>query len=103
MTLDNLKNRIVSTPEICGGQPRIEGHRITVKDIVKWFEVLQMSADAIADEYDLNLYDIYLALAYYHANQEELQAAWEQQALQVEALKEQFPSRLKSHLQGGQA
>lgn len=103
MTLDNLKNRIVSTPEICGGQPRIAGHRITVKDIVKWFEVLQMSADAIADEYDLNLYDIYLALAYYHANQEELQKEWEQQELVIETLQKQFPSRLKPHLKGGQA
>jgi hypothetical protein len=26
--------RIVSTPGICGGKPRIDGHRITVKHVV---------------------------------------------------------------------
>lgn len=62
-----------------------------------------MSADQIADEYDLNLYDIYLALAYYHANQEQLQKDWEQAELEIEAMQKQFPSRLKSHFKGGQA
>lgn len=103
MTLDTLKNRIISTPGICGGQARIEGHRITVRDIVRWFEILRMSADEIADEYDLNLYDIYLALAYYHVNQEALQKEWEEADKEMENIKEQFPSRLKSHLRGGQA
>lgn len=103
MTLDTLKNRIVSTPGICGGQARIEGHRITVKDIVRWFEMLQMSADEIADEYDLMLYDIYLALAYYHANQEQLKKDWEKAELELNTMQQQFPSRLKSHLKGGQA
>ena len=27
--------RIVSTPGTCGGRPRIDGHRITVEDVVK--------------------------------------------------------------------
>ena len=103
MTIDHLKTRIVSTPEICGGQARIEGHRITVRDIVRWFELLQMSADEIAAEYDLNLYDIYLALAYYHANRETLQKEWEEYNEEINELQQQFPSRLKSHLTSGEA
>ena len=102
MTINNLTNRIISTAEICGGQPRIQGRRITVKNIVKWFEVLQLSADEIADEYDLLLSDIYLALAYYHANQKELQIEWDKQDSVVKDLKKQFPSRLKSYLDRGE-
>ena len=103
MTLDTLNNRIISTPGICGGQPRITGHRITVKDIVRWFEILQMSADEIAHEFDLELFDIYLALAFYHANQSQLNEQWEKDDDFVKSIQKQFPSRLKSHLKGGKA
>lgn len=93
MSLDFLAKRIVRTPNICGGKPRIEGHRIRVRDIVKWFEILGMNADEIANDYDLNLSDIYLALAYYHANQEELQAEWDKEDIIVKKIENKFPSR----------
>jgi len=38
MSLDFLAKRIVKTPGICGGKARIEGHRVRVRDIVKWFK-----------------------------------------------------------------
>ena len=100
---DKLAKRIVRTPGVCGGQPRIEGHRIRVRDIVMWFEALRMSADEIANEYDLSLSDIYLALAYYHANQQELQQEWDADDTYVEQLMEKYPSRLKAYLKGGKA
>lgn len=100
---DKLLRRIVRTPGVCGGQPRIEGHRIRVRDIVMWFEALRMSADEIADEYSLSLSDIYLALAYYHANQKELREEWEADDAQVEQLKKKYPSRLKAYQKGGKA
>lgn len=100
---DKLVRRIVRTPGVCGGQPRIEGHRIRVRDIVMWFEALRMSADEIADEYGLSLSDIYLALAYYHANQKELREEWETDDTQVELLMKKYPSRLKAYQKGGKA
>lgn len=39
--------RIVSTPGICGGGPRIDGHRIEVEDIAIWHERMGMSPDEI--------------------------------------------------------
>ena len=43
--------RIVSTPGICGGRPRIDGHRITVEDIAIWHERMGMSPDEIVSSH----------------------------------------------------
>ncbi|MCS4114611.1 uncharacterized protein (DUF433 family) [Salinibacter ruber] len=61
----SLDQRIEQTEGICGGKPRISGHRITVQDIVVWHERGGWSVDEIASEYDLSLADVYAALAYY--------------------------------------
>ncbi|MBK7870103.1 MAG: DUF433 domain-containing protein [Saprospiraceae bacterium] len=94
MQAQSIDERIVKTPGIAGGSPRIAGHRIRVKDIVTWYEYLGMSADEIAAAYDLELADIFAALAYYHSHLEELQQSWREEEKLVEALKKQYPSRL---------
>jgi uncharacterized protein (DUF433 family) len=43
--------RIVSTLGICGGRPRIDGHRIQVEDVAIWHECMGMSPDEIVSEY----------------------------------------------------
>lgn len=90
----SLDARIVSTPDIMGGEPRLEGRRIRVKDIVMWVEYLGQSPDEISSTYDIPLADIFAALAYYHANQAELRHRWDEQETLVEELKAQYPSRL---------
>ena len=60
----SLDEHIEVTPGICGGKPRIAGHRITVRQIVVWHDRLGRGADDIATEYDLQLSDVYAALAY---------------------------------------
>ena len=35
-TLPVIREHIVSTPDTCGGKPRIAGSRIKVKDVVIW-------------------------------------------------------------------
>ncbi|MEM0994480.1 MAG: DUF433 domain-containing protein [Bacteroidota bacterium] len=96
-----LIKRIVRTPNICGGKARIEGRRIRVRDIVNWFEYLHMSADEISHEYDLDLSDIYLALAYYHANQSELEKEWRGEDRFVEEMKLKYPSSLSNRRKNG--
>jgi uncharacterized protein (DUF433 family) len=62
--------RIVSTPGTCGGKPRIDGHRITVKHVVLDHQRGGMSPDEIVSAYPgLTLSDVYVALAYYHDHQ----------------------------------
>lgn len=61
--------RIVSTPGVCGGRPRIDGHRITVEDVAIWHERMGMSPDEIVSAHpSLSLSDVHAALAYYYEN-----------------------------------
>ncbi len=68
MKTETANQHIEITPGVCGGKPRISGHRITVANIVIWHERLGRSADEIATEYDLTLSDVYAALVYYFDN-----------------------------------
>ena len=69
----NSIEHIEITPGICGGKPRIAGHRITVQNIVVWHEQMGMSPDEIAATYpSITLADVYAALAYYHDHREEI-------------------------------
>jgi uncharacterized protein (DUF433 family) len=67
--------RITSTPGTCGGKPRIDGHRITVKHIVLDYQRAGMSPDEIVSAYpSLTLSDVHAALAYYNDHQAEIDA-----------------------------
>ena len=65
---------IARTPGIKGGTPHIAGTGVTVRTIARWYK-LGMSAEEIAEEIPhLSLAQVYTALAYYHANQAEMEA-----------------------------
>ncbi|MBD2678702.1 MULTISPECIES: DUF433 domain-containing protein [Nostoc] len=99
MLIPVIKEHIEITPDVCGGKPRIAGHRIRVQDIVIWHEQMGMSPDEILYHYpSISLADIYAALAYYHDHREEIRqqiAADEEFARQ---LQEQNPSLLAEKL-----
>ncbi len=65
---------IVRTPGTVGGRPRINGTRMPVQVIVGWYKK-GYNAEEIAEQYDhMTLAQIYAALTYYHANQQEIDA-----------------------------
>jgi uncharacterized protein (DUF433 family) len=67
--------RIVSTPGMCGGRPRIDGHRITVEDVATWHERMGMSPPEIVLAYpSITLSDVHAALAYYFENRQAIDA-----------------------------
>ena len=88
----SLDQRIERTEGICGGKPRISGHRITVQDIVVWHERGGWSVDEIASEYDLSLADVYAALAYYFAHRERIDRSIEESKAFVKEMKEKMSS-----------
>jgi len=63
---------IVSEEGVMGGQPRIEGHRISVLQIVEWVHEEGLDPETVATEFDLDMADIYRALAYYYDNIDEM-------------------------------
>ena len=71
-TTHHAIEHIVSTPGICGGRPRIAGHRITVEDIAAWHEQLGQSPEEIVADYELTLAQVHAALAYYYDHREEI-------------------------------
>jgi uncharacterized protein (DUF433 family) len=69
-------DRIVATPGVRGGKPRIAGHRITVSDVAIWHERMGMSPDEIVSEYPtISLSDVHAALAYYFDHRDEVDRA----------------------------
>lgn len=74
-TLTDIGTLIVSTPGTCGGRPRIAGHRVTVQNIAIDYNAGMTPEEIVAARPQLNLAQIHAALAYYHANKEEMDAA----------------------------
>jgi len=61
-------------PAIRGGRPKIAGTGLTVNRIAGWYK-MGMTPEEIALEYPhLTLAQVHAALAYYHANREEIEA-----------------------------
>ena len=58
-----ISEHIESTPGVCGGKPRIAGHRIRVEDIAVWHEQQGLSPDEIVAQFpQITLADVYDAL-----------------------------------------
>ena len=66
---------ITRTPDIRGGRPRVAGTGVTVQRIVGWYK-LGLTPEEIVEEFGhLTLAQVHAALAYYHANREEIESA----------------------------
>lgn len=83
---------IVSAEDVMGGQPRIEGHRISVLQIVEWILEEGMDPETVSSEFDLELADIYRALAYYYDNVEEMSVWRERRRERIQESEEDQPT-----------
>lgn len=63
---------IVSTGDVLGGAPRIEGRRIGVHHVAARVIDAGEQPTQVAAEYDLDLADVHRALAYYYDHPEEM-------------------------------
>ena len=64
---------IVRSPEVCSGRPRIAGTGVSVRRVVGWYKV-GLNPEETADRIGhLTLAQGYAALAYYHANCDEVE------------------------------
>jgi uncharacterized protein (DUF433 family) len=82
------KNHIEVTPDVCGGKPRIAGHRIRVQDIYVCHELRGMTPDEIVQAYPtITLADVHAAMAYYWDHREEIQRQIKEDDEFVQALR----------------
>ena len=97
-----ITNHIEITPGICGGKPRIAGHRIKVQNIVIWYERMGMSPDEMVYHYpSITLAEVHAALAYYYDHLEEIRKDIEEDEVFAKEMKSQTPSLVQQKLQNG--
>jgi uncharacterized protein (DUF433 family) len=100
-TLSVSKEHIVITPGVCGGRPRIAGHRIKVQDIIIWHERMGMSPDEIIYQHpSITLADVYAALTYYHDHREQIRQQIEEGEAFAKQLQGDKPSLVEKILKG---
>ena len=66
----NINRLIVSTPDVCGGRPRIDGSRITVQYVIHEIKAGVTPEEILEDKPHLTLAGIYTAIAYYYDNKD---------------------------------
>lgn len=65
-------SEMVRTEDVLGGEPRLDGHRISVVQIADMVFEGDHSAEDVADQLDVSLADVRAALAYYDDNPDEM-------------------------------
>jgi uncharacterized protein (DUF433 family) len=98
--LATIREHIDATPGVCGGKPRVAGHRIRVLDIVVCHERQDMSPDEIVSAYPgITLADVYAALAYYFDHRDEIRRDIDEERRFAEEVNRGTPSLLEEKLQ----
>jgi len=54
------------------GEPHVAGRRVSVRQVHALVEERGVDTETVADRYDLDVADVYHALAYYHGNPREM-------------------------------
>jgi uncharacterized protein (DUF433 family) len=65
---------ITRTPAIREGRPIITGTGVTVRRIAIWYQLGLSPEEIVREIPHLTLAQVYAALAYYHANRDEIEA-----------------------------
>ena len=69
-------------------EPHVAGRRVSVLQLYERVEEVGLDPHEVADQYDLDVAAVYYALAYYHANPEEMQQVRDQRETAVSELRE---------------
>jgi uncharacterized protein (DUF433 family) len=86
-------SHIVRTPGVIAGEPRINGHRVRVRDIVAARDLGGLTPEEIAASVypGLTLAQVYSALAYYEDHRAEIDQATQNEAQFVEQFLKDHP------------
>ena len=70
-------------------EPHVEGSRVTVRHIYKRVHERGLRPETVADRHNLDIADVYHALAYYHDHPEEMAEVEERHQEAAEVAREQ--------------
>lgn len=71
-------------------EPHIEGRRISVLQIYDLVEGRDLAPQTVADRFDLDIADVYHALAYYHDHPKEMKELREDRERALEEVRERI-------------
>lgn len=74
--------RIISSPDLLGGKPCIEGRRISVQQIVEDVVYAGWSLQQMQEAFNLRPAEVYAALSYYYDHHEEIDAQIREEELE---------------------
>lgn len=84
-TID-ISTFIVKNDDICGNRPRIAGTRLSVQQIAVLAQQGLRPSEIVKEYQNLCLAKVHAALAYYYANQEEIETYLAEEKLEYEQL-----------------
>jgi uncharacterized protein (DUF433 family) len=87
-TVTEIGSLISRRPDIRGGRPCIAGTGVSVRRIAQWYNMGLVPEEIVRKFGHLSLAQVHAALAYYHANQAEIDADLEAEARETEALEQ---------------
>ena len=87
-TAVQLDSMLTSSPGVCGGRLRIEGTRVTVLQIVTLYKRGETPEEISLNFPHVALAQVHAALAYYHANQAEVEQELAAERAEVERLEQ---------------
>lgn len=82
-------DEIVRSPDVLGGEPRIAGRRVSVRQVQAMIEERGLSPREVADRLDLTLADAESAVDYYRAHPREMERVRRRRREIVEAHSEE--------------
>jgi uncharacterized protein (DUF433 family) len=90
-------SHIVRTPGMVGGESRVDGHRIRVRDIVAARDLGGLTPEEIAANVypELTLAQVYSALAYYEDHRDEIDQAMQNEVQLVEQFLQDHPQLVR--------
>ena len=89
----DIGSLIARNPKIRSGRPCIAGTGVSVMRVAGWYK-MGHNAEEIADKYGhLSLAQVYAALAYYHANRDEIEADMAEEAAVFEKIEQEHSLR----------
>ena len=91
--LPDIGAMITSTPEIRCGRARIAGTGVTVRRVVEWYKLGLIPEEIVDRIGHLTLAQAYAALAYYHANRQEIETDLAREEAEADRLGHQHKQR----------
>jgi uncharacterized protein (DUF433 family) len=88
-TVTDIGTFITRTPGVCGGRPHIAGTGVSVRRIVGWYKRGETPEEIVTQVPHLTLAQVHAALAYYHANQAEMDAAMAAEEAEYDRLEQE--------------